>query len=107
MNGQYTDKTLQCLDCGTEFVFSASEQERFAELGFTNEPKRCFPCRAARKKAGGGSGVNRAGGSDRSMGSKEMHVTKCTNCGGEARVPFKPRGDRPVYCSSCFTSNRS
>jgi len=36
-------------------------------------------------------------------GPKEMHVAVCAECGGEARVPFKPRGDRPVYCSSCFS----
>ena len=32
------DKTLVCRECGTEFVFSASEQEFYEEKGFTNEP---------------------------------------------------------------------
>ena len=36
----FEDKTLKCVECGTEFVFSASEQEFYAEKGFTNEPKR-------------------------------------------------------------------
>ncbi|MFB3097169.1 MAG: CxxC-x17-CxxC domain-containing protein [Dehalococcoidia bacterium] len=22
-------------------------------------------------------------------------------------VPFRPRGDRPVYCSDCFSQNRN
>ena len=30
----------------------------------------------------------------------------CANCGKEAKVPFKPREDRPVYCSECFASMR-
>ena len=43
----YEDKTLVCRECGKEFVFSASEQEFYAEKGFTNEPGRCPACRAA------------------------------------------------------------
>ena len=49
----YQDKTLNCRECGREFVFSASEQEFYAEKGFENEPARCPECRAARKAATG------------------------------------------------------
>jgi CxxC-x17-CxxC domain-containing protein len=31
-----------------------------------------------------------------------MYSATCSNCGKEARVPFQPRGDKPVYCSDCF-----
>lgn len=99
---QYTDKQLTCVDCNAEFTFSSGEQERFAELGFTNEPKRCGPCRAAKKaQGGGGRGGDRPRGNS-GGGPREMHVAVCGGCGGEARVPFKPTGGRPVYCSSCF-----
>ena len=54
----FTDKTLNCVDCGAEFVFTAGEQEFHASRGFTNEPKRCPDCRRARK-AGGDGGVRR------------------------------------------------
>ena len=37
----YEDKTLVCKDCGAEFVFTAGEQEFYAEKGFQNEPTRC------------------------------------------------------------------
>ena len=37
----YQDRYLTCRDCGNEFVFSASEQEFFAEKGFANDPGRC------------------------------------------------------------------
>ena len=47
----YTDKQLTCVECGAAFTFTAAEQERHAQLGFTNEPKRCAPCRAAKKAA--------------------------------------------------------
>ncbi len=33
----YEDKTLVCKDCGNEFVFTAGEQEFYAEKGFVNE----------------------------------------------------------------------
>ena len=45
----YEDKTLICKDCGKEFVFTAGEQEFYAEKGFQNQPQRCRPCRQARK----------------------------------------------------------
>jgi len=50
---EYTDKTIVCKDCGTEFVFTAGEQEFYAEKGFQNEPVRCKECRIARKNRNG------------------------------------------------------
>ena len=47
----YEDKTLVCKECGSEFVFTAGEQEFYAERGFQNEPQRCKSCRDARKNA--------------------------------------------------------
>ena len=32
----YEDKTLVCKECGAEFVFTAGEQEFYAEKGFVN-----------------------------------------------------------------------
>lgn len=95
------DKTLICKDCGQEFIFSVSEQEFFAEKGFSNEPSRCLDCRAARRRN------NREGGQGSGGGRREMFPTICANCGIETMVPFKPSGDRPVYCRDCFSKNRS
>jgi CxxC-x17-CxxC domain-containing protein len=36
-----------------------------------------------------------------------MHTTTCAACGVETQVPFRPSGDRPVYCRDCFTSNNN
>lgn len=58
----YTDRAMNCLDCGQEFMFTAGEQEFYAQRGFTESPKRCPSCRAARKAqrntAGGGDGYS-------------------------------------------------
>ena len=100
----YTDKQLTCADCGAEFTFTSGEQEHFAKLGFTNEPKRCAPCRAAKKASRGEEG---GGGNRRSSGGpREMFTATCAQCGKPAQVPFQPRGDRPVYCSDCFGGRR-
>ena len=86
----FEDKTLKCVECGNDFVFSASEQEFYAEKGFTNEPKRCSSCRAARKaRMNGGQ-------------TREMFKAVCAECGKETEVPFRPSEDRPVYCLDCF-----
>ena len=89
----YEDKTLVCKDCGNEFVFTAGEQEFYAEKGFVNEPQRCKACRSARKAA--------------ARGPREMHDAVCANCGAACKVPFEPKSDRPVYCSECFANMKA
>lgn len=93
------DKTLTCRDCGAEFIFTASEQDFFAEKGFTNEPGRCPECRAARKQQN-----NRGfgGRSNNSYQQREMYDATCASCGAPTQVPFRPSNDRPVYCRDCF-----
>jgi CxxC-x17-CxxC domain-containing protein len=100
------DKALTCADCSAEFIFTASEQEFYAERQFS-EPRRCPSCRAARKLARGGSGdPARSGGYSSGGSSRQMYPATCSSCGREAKVPFQPTGSKPVYCSDCFTSQR-
>jgi CxxC-x17-CxxC domain-containing protein len=100
------DKTLTCLDCGQEFTFTASEQEFYAQKGFTNNPSRCGDCRKARKARQGEGGYS-SGGSGFGRQNREMYPATCATCGKQTTVPFQPRGDRPVYCSDCFRPQRS
>ena len=126
----FQDKTLTCRDCGREFTFSAGEQEFYQSRGLTNEPGRCPDCRRARKQGGGGgggggyaysstsdgfSGTGGGGGGYGGGGGgggygdrprREMFPATCSACGKETRVPFQPRGDKPVYCSDCFETVR-
>ena len=89
----YEDKTLVCKDCGQEFVFTAGEQEFYAEKGFQKEPQRCKECRTKKKTA------LREG--------REMYTAVCAECGKEAKVPFVPKNDRPIYCSECFALHKN
>lgn len=94
----YSEKTLNCKECGCEFPFTASEQEFYAEKGFVNDPARCPDCRSARKaQIRNSSGARGYGQSER-----QMFTTTCAGCGREATVPFNPSGDRPVYCRDCY-----
>jgi CxxC-x17-CxxC domain-containing protein len=94
----YQDKSIQCADCGATFTFSAADQEFFASKGYTNEPKRCPPCREARKSARYGSD------SFSSKPRRQMFPAVCAQCGKDTEVPFQPREGRPVYCSDCYNS---
>jgi CxxC-x17-CxxC domain-containing protein len=101
------DQTLRCRDCGVDFIWTEGEQEFYASRGLTNAPSRCPSCRAARRASGGGGGGGYGGGGGGGYtrsggGQRQMYEVTCANCGGIARVPFQPRGDKPVYCSDCF-----
>ena len=101
------DQTLRCRECGVDFIWTEGEQQFFSSKGLTNPPSRCPSCRAARKAAGmGGGGYGGGGGGGgRSSGPRQMFEVTCAGCGGIARVPFQPRGDKPVYCSDCFRTS--
>lgn len=133
---EQTDRTIVCADCGQEFLHSVEDQQRYASRGFTNDPKRCRPCREARRADGGGAGggegggnaspgnearpQRREGGGGRFGGGggrfggggggrggaggppKQLYPAVCAECGKTTEVPFKPSGNRPVYCRDCF-----
>jgi len=108
-----TDQEIVCVDCSNSFLFTAQEQEFFAEKDFS-APKRCRPCRQAKKEqkgqGGGGNRPQPRGDGDRGgrggSATREMFDVTCSSCGAAAQVPFKPSGDRPVYCRDCFKRDR-
>lgn len=96
----YQDQTLTCGDCGKQFTWTASEQEFYAKKGFTNSPKRCPECRAAKKAR---MGDRPFGGG----GQRQSFEITCAECGNKDTVPFQPKGDRPVLCRNCFQKQRA
>src|SRR5258706_5204941 len=118
---EFQDRTLQCSDCHQDFIFTAGEQEFYERKGFKEIPKRCKPCREARKTrrdgdGGGGGGYGRgedygntraAGGSSSGGGGRpqrEMFDATCAACGAPARVPFRPAEGRPVYSRHAYAN---
>lgn len=93
----FQDQTIKCKDCGTDFVWTAEEQEFYQQKGF-NAPQRCKDCRA---KARANFNDRNGGG-----GPRQSYPIKCSNCGKDDTVPFQPRGDRPVLCRDCFRKSK-
>ena len=46
---------------------------------------------------------------ENSRGRREriLHKTVCADCQKDCEVPFKPTGERPVYCKECFSNRKS
>lgn len=88
----YQDKTLVCKECSKDFIFTEGEQEFFASKGLVNEPLRCKECRDAKKA--------------KMKKERVFYDAVCAECGKEAKVPFKPIQDKPVFCSDCYASHK-
>jgi CxxC-x17-CxxC domain-containing protein len=119
MNGE--DQRITCVDCGTEFVFTAGEQAFYREKGLTHAPTRCKACRDLRKagaRGGAGDGARSAGGSAPRAARPAGHSTSprsgpkagfaavCSNCGRETMVPFQPVEGRPIFCRDCYQARK-
>jgi CxxC-x17-CxxC domain-containing protein len=102
---EFQDKTLTCVECGQPFVFTAGEQEFFAQKGFQNAPKRCKACKATKRAGERSAFPNPAAGAGPAA-PRELHDVVCSSCGQKTTVPFRPTSDRPVYCRACFQARR-
>jgi CxxC-x17-CxxC domain-containing protein len=100
----FQEKSLRCSDCGTSFTFTVQEQAHYASRDLTNEPKRCSWCRAVRKIALN-KDVNGSGSYGYSQ-QRQFFPATCAQCGKNTQVPFRPRGDKRVYCSDCYDKVR-
>ncbi len=130
---EFVDRQLTCIDCSQPFLFTAGEQEFYDRKGFKEEPKRCKPCRDARKSrrnndmmATAQPRANRNGVAPSSpddddvgnrlaprgprpggaRGPRELFDAVCAQCGAPTRVPFRPVTGRPVYCRECYSGRR-
>lgn len=92
------DLEITCAECATPFAFTEREQEYYRERNLTH-PKRCKPCRDARRANFGGQ---RGPG-----GERERFEITCDQCGKTDSVPFKPSSGRPVLCGDCFSASRA
>jgi CxxC-x17-CxxC domain-containing protein len=96
---EFQDRTLKCIDCGADFVFTAGEQLFFHDKQFRNEPKRCKACKAKRVSV-------LATPASRPVRAKVETHAVCSHCGKETTVPFRPTQGRPIFCRECFRERR-
>ena len=97
---EFQDRMLKCVDCGSDFVFTAGEQLFFHDKQFRNEPKRCKTCKAKR--------VSTLGVAPPRQGHTKVETQAvCSQCGKETTVPFRPTQGRPILCRECFREKRT
>ncbi len=89
---EFQDIELKCVDCGTDFVFTAGEQIFFHDKRFKNLPKRCKACKQKRPAVKGAA----------PRFTKRETSAVCSGCGKETILPFRPTQGRPVFCRECF-----
>lgn len=129
MAANVADRELICCDCNTDFLFTIAEQHFYAERA-VKPPVRCPACRAERRAERNGAamrqvetssgyvpsreGYGNLGGFAGSSGGRrngrtgvQTFTAVCSACGREAELPFAPRGNRPVYCRTCFAERKS
>jgi len=90
------DVEIICSECNETFPFTEREQEYYNERNLS-QPKRCKPCRDARRQNFGGS----------KGGDRQRFEIVCDQCGKTDSVPFKPSSGRPVLCGECFSASRA
>jgi hypothetical protein len=96
----FQEKTLHCADCGTDFSFTAEEQEFYQSRGYTNEPKRCPSCKQARK-------TERHGGRGNSYGlPRQTFRAKCGARERDTEVPLAFTSGKLAYYSDYFRTVR-
>ena len=99
---EFQDRMLKCMDCGTDFVFTAGEQLFFHDKQFRNEPKRCKSCKTKRLESVSAAPIR----SVFQTRPKVETTAVCSQCGKETTVPFRPTQGRPVFCRECFRDRR-
>jgi CxxC-x17-CxxC domain-containing protein len=97
-NVELEDKEIDCIDCGTKFLWSIGEQVFFRDKNLTNPPKRCKRCKKAKNER-----INAVLSAQKVGMKQRVEVAiHCAQCNCYTTVPFYPSQGRPVLCRSCF-----
>src|SRR6185369_11053533 len=95
---EFEDRSIVCIDCSKDFVWTAGEQTFFRDKQLQNPPKRCKECKQAKNERLAAITAAQASGV-----KQRIEVTvNCARCSAKTTVPFYPSQGRPVYCRSCF-----
>ena len=85
------DKTISCVDCGNDFIFSVGEQQFFLSNGYASGKSRCKECTRA-KKARFGEAADGA--------ARRAATTTCYAC-GKVGHSSKDCKVKPLSCFNC------
>jgi CxxC-x17-CxxC domain-containing protein len=87
---------------GNKGKFGGGDRDRGPRRDFGGKPSIC----GGRPPIRGGGGKPGFGG-PRREGGPELFDATCATCGKATQVPFRPTGQRPVYCRDCFRKNEA
>ena len=93
----FQDKTIVCKECG---MSSSSPQ-----VSRNSMRKRVLKTNQAAVKLAV-MHVRRMNEGGFRRQNRQLYDAVCADCGAATQVPFKPRNDRPVYCSECYQNHR-
>lgn len=112
-----------CSECDSAFLYTDAERS-FRESRGLDRPTACPTCRARERSRRNDDLISlynksesfepflfpneqhNGGGNSRPRDTRTLYNATCAQCGAETRVPFIPRGDRPVYCRACYNARR-
>ena len=97
------DKTIHCVDCSEDFVWSVGEQLFYAQKDLLNPPKRCKPCKLAKTRRLADIEIAQATGKKHRVDVR----AQCAKCLRSTTVPFYPSQGRPVYCKECYLASKT
>lgn len=119
-----TRTEIICSECDTVFLYTDAERA-FRESRGLQRPTRCPECRARERSRRNDELItlynktesfepflfpnearNGGNGNGRAREGRTLYNATCAQCGAETKVPFIPRGDRPVYCRACYNARR-
>lgn len=118
-----TRTEIICSDCDAAFLYTDAERA-FRESRGLERPKMCPECRSRERSRRNDDLISlynksesfepflfkmesqNGGGNGRAREARTLYNATCAQCGADTKVPFIPRGDRPVYCRACYNARR-
>src|SRR3989338_4928083 len=94
-----TDEVAEEAAEETKAEVEEEADEKPAEEAGTQEPEADKPKEEAASGDATPAEVDQQG--------RQLYNVKCSNCGRDTQVPFKPSGDRPVYCRDCYMQKKN
>ena len=68
----------------------------------SGNPIFCSDCFENKKGPGAGRFEGRDESRFQRSDERQMFDAVCDDCGNDCKVPFRPSGEKPIFCSNCF-----
>src|SRR4051812_29494907 len=83
---EFEDRSIACIDCASEFIWTVGEQIFFRDKQLQNPPKRCKECKQAKNERLAAIASAQASG----VRQRIEVAVNCARCDAQTTVPFYP-----------------